>query len=347
MIGKDTARIFLNPDAMNYMIEDNYYEAADINKSIVGRKARKQVDKKTEEEYKELVVQLTKEVMDDSGFVVIQTSPRIHIDHNNLDAIKENDGFIYFGKKTAEDEKNAGATPDVRIYVTVKEEGQNEMVSRLTEFLKDENNKKFRGAFDFKLSTGLKDHRLENIVIYANSKKTSPELLKEFIDGFSEKIKDITMKDEKLPTTLNLKQGFGTAAEPTDAFRYLYRIRSTFNPLSINEYGIKGNRNLESKLSCFEDQIKVPEGHDISIEGKLKIGSSKISWNQYCGRLLVLSAYIARHRLNRTEKDTSVSNDKEVKKEMKQVFQEFMLLSGIDPATMTLGSTTEYVNKIK
>ena len=141
------------------------------------------------------------------------------------------------------------------------------------------------------------------MVIYVDSKKTSPELLKEFIDGFSEKIKDITMEDDKLPTTFDIKQGFGTAPEPTDASRYLYRIRSTFNPLSLNEYGIEGNRNLEGKLSCFEDQVKAPEGYEISIEGKLKIGSSKMSWNQYCGRLLILSAYIARHRLNRGEKD--------------------------------------------
>ena len=347
VIGKDTAMIFINPDAMNYMIEDNSYEAADINKSIVGRKDQKNADRETEEEYKELVVQLTEEVMDDAGNVVIQTSPRIRIDHYNLDAIKENDHFIYFGRKRAEDEKNAGSPPpEVRVYVTVKEEDQNKMVSKLTEFLKDENNKKFRGAFDFKLSTGLKDHRLENMVIYVDSKKTSPELLKEFIDGFSEKIKDITMEDDELPTTFGIKQGFGSAPEPTDASRYLYRIRSTFNPLSLNEYGIEGNRNLEGKLSCFEDQVKAPEGYEISIEGKLKIGSSKMSWNQYCGRLLILSAYIARHRLNRGEKDLSVSGDKEVKKEMKQVFQEFMLLSGINPGSLLSGSTEDFIKKV-
>ncbi len=329
------------------MIEDNYYEAADVSKSIVGRKVQKHADRKTEEEYKELVVQLTKEVMDDTGKVVMQTSPGILIDHNNLNAIKERDHFIYYGRKRANDEKDAGtAPPDVRVYVTVKEEDQKEMVLRLTEFLKDENNKKFRGAFDFKLSTGLKDHRLENMVIYVDSRKTSPELLKEFIDGFSEKIKDITMEDDKLPTTLNIKQGFSSAPEPIDASKYLYRIRSTFNPLSLNEYGIKGNSNLEEKLSCFEDQIKAPEGHELSIEGKLKIGSSKISWNQYCGRLMILSAYIARHRLNRTEKDLSVSGDKEVKKEMKQVFQEFMLLSGINMDTMTGESTVDYMKKV-
>lgn len=66
------------------------------------------------------------------------------------------------------------------------------------------------------------------------------------------------------------------------------------------------------------------------------MGSISMSWNQYIARLLILSAYIARHRLGRTEQDKSVSEDKEVKREMKQVFQEFLIISGIDPETVML-----------
>ena len=201
------------------------------------------------------------------------------------------------------------------------------------------------GAFDFKLMTGLKDHRMENIVIYINSNRTSPEDLKEFIDGFSEKIRDITSEEESIPTTTRLKQGIGVAAEPSEVFKKMYRSRSTLNPLSLDQYRIAGNKTLEGELTRYDDTVS--KYSNLSNEQKLRYGKSKTSWNQYCGRLLILSAYIARHRLNRTEKDLSVSGDEEVKKEMKQVFQEFMLLSGIDTDTLTVGSTVDYLKKVK
>ena len=82
------------------------------------------------------------------------------------------------------------------------------------------------------------------------------------------------------------------------------------------------------------------------MEDEAELGKVKISWNEYCARLLVLSSYIARHRLGRTEKDRSVTQDEEVRKEMDKVFQEFMVLSGIDPSTMMLKSNDEYFRTI-
>jgi len=78
------------------------------------------------------------------------------------------------------------------------------------------------------------------------------------------------------------------------------------------------------------------------VEDEAENGKVKISWNEYCSRLLVMSSYIARHRLDRKDKDTSVTQDAEVKKEMDKVYQEFMVLSGIDPATMMLKSNEQF-----
>ena len=55
-----------------------------------------------------------------------------------------------------------------------------------------------------------------------------------------------------------------------------------------------------------------------------------------------MSSYIARHRLGRKDDDTPVTQDAEVKKEMDKVFQEFIVLSWIDPATMMLKSNEQF-----
>ena len=345
VIGKDTARIFISPDAMNYSITDDLFEA-DLVKSLIARKERKVADAKTELKYKDLVVNLADGLLKDVGQIVIQGVRNGGINHENTDRIRTGNHYLHFSRKKGENENSEdGTSSDVRLYVTVKEENQNEMVQRLTEFLEEDKNKKFRGAFDFKLMTGLKDHRMENIVIYINSNRTNPEDLKEFIDGFSEKIRDITSEEESIPTTTRLKQGIGVAAEPSEVFKKMYRSRSTLNPLSLDQYRIAGNKTLEGQLTRYDDTVS--KYSNLSNEQKLKYGKSKTSWNQFCGRLLILSAYIARHRLNRTEEDLSVSGDEEVKKEMKQVFQEFMLLSGIDTDTLTVGSTVDYLKKVK
>ena len=91
----------------------------------------------------------------------------------------------------------------------------------------------------------------------------------------------------------------------------------------------------------------IKSSFNISDDVELNKGTAQLSWNQYITRLLILSAHVARHRLNRGENDKSVSNDAEVKKEMKQVFQEFLILSDINPNTMLLKSSDKFYNVIK
>ncbi|MBO5550427.1 MAG: hypothetical protein J5966_00580 [Lachnospiraceae bacterium] len=118
-------------------------------------------------------------------------------------------------------------------------------------------------------------------------------------------------------------------------YRHLYRIATTFD----TELPDSVKKGIEEYP--YDKQLI-----DGPVEDEAEYGKVKISWNEYCSRLLVMSSYIARHRLGRKDDDTPVTQDAEVKKEMDKVFQEFMVLFGIDPATMMLKSNEQFFRTI-
>lgn len=118
-------------------------------------------------------------------------------------------------------------------------------------------------------------------------------------------------------------------------YRHLYRIATTFD----TELPDSVKKGIEEYP--YDKQLI-----DGPVEDEAEYGKVKISWNEYCSRLLVMSSYIARHRLGRKDDDTPVTQDAEVKKEMDKVFQEFMILFGIDPATMMLKSNEQFFRTI-
>ena len=81
---------------------------------------------------------------------------------------------------------------------------------------------------------------------------------------------------------------------------------------------------------------------------KMVLSADSISWNQIYSRYMVLSAFVAKHRMGYSDKDKVISQDKWVQKEMKQVMQEFLLLSGIDPESMmSVGANQLYKDMVK
>ncbi len=346
VIGKDTARVFLNPYAMTCSIIGKKFFEVKLYNKFISRTEDKKTDPEYEAKYKDSLVSLVKDIAKDSGGIALQkVKNNSRITADNADRLRDLDKFLYFKSKAASDPNFYTGDCDVRCYITVKEEEQEAMITKLRNFLGKDENKKFRGALNFKMKTGLKERRLENIVIYSTSDKNSKfydvDILKEFIDAFHEEIKDIVSEKDAIPTIMNIKTGIGISAEPVELYEKLFKQIIGYNPLLTNGYGV----NQYTKNGY--DVVPGVDNKIISDNTKFNgasFTSVTMSWNQYQSRLLILSAYIARHRLNRTDKDRPVSEDKEVLREMKQVYQEFMILSGIDPATMMLKKDQEAVN---
>lgn len=329
VVGKDTARIFLNPVAMANTITAKDFESG-LYRSLTVRSKYKESDAKSELKYREEVKELVKNLHGHTEGIKIQDKDGFVLSYKDMlrsgEVMKRN-GFVYFAEKVKE-----GASqewPDVRCYVTVKEKDQKKMVSKLRELMNER--KEFKGAFDFKLLSTSNGHKLDNIVIYLSSKRVDPKLFKEFIDSYSERIKDIAYDDESIPTVRKIKKGIGISTEPDEVYHHLYKLATTFET-DLPE-------SLKKGVKTFPYDKKLVNS---SLENEAEKGRMRMSWNEYCARLLILSSYIARHRLGRTDKDTSVSKDEEVKKEMDKVYQEFMILSGINPSTMMPESNGQF-----
>ncbi|MCR5410699.1 MAG: hypothetical protein K6E90_06945 [Lachnospiraceae bacterium] len=329
-IGKDTARIFLDPVAMAHGIVRKDFES-DLYVTMTSRSKYQDSDAESDRQYRVEVRELVKELHGHTEGIKIQDEEDTIISYKgtlrSVEVMKR-DGFVYFGEKKKKGDRQS--SPDIRCYVTVKEDKQKEMVARLREHMNE--HKEFRGAFDFKVLSTSNGHKLDNIVIYLNSKKNDPKLFKEFIDGYAEKIKDIASDEESMSTVCNIKKGIGISTEPSDVYRHIYRLSTTFDA-DIPD-------SLKKGLQPYPYDRRLLNA---PLDDEAEKGKARMSWNEYCSRLLVLSAYIARRRLGRTEKDGSVSGDEKVKQEMDKVFREFMALSGIDPAMMMLRSNEKYM----
>ncbi len=374
-VGKDTAKLFLSPAAMNLTVKGL---EMDMYKTLAMRPADKQITspKNVDAAYKDEVIDLVKGLRHDADRIHVQGGQVIYFGGGRFDndectpeKLKKMDKFIIFDKKDPksgdEGDPNSGSGSDaesendMRCYVTVREDRQKEMVAHLHGFLDE--NPKFKGAFTFKLLSASNDHKLDNIVIYLNSNDTDPELLKEFINGFYDRIKDIVTDDDKVPTGYLVKKGIVLSAEPKKAYTHAFRMGRGFNPFGEGKFRVgepiryksrgikkkKGDPDCELQtVKKYTEKVKTNAQPTAPREEVLESGKNKQSWNQYCSRLLILSAYVARHRLNRSANDSSISKDPQVIKEMKQVFQEFMILSGVDPETLMLYSSGDFLKKI-
>ena len=375
VIGKDTAKLFLSSSAIAYQIKN--YET-ELYSKFAKRQNPIEADELSDNIYKKGVIDLVNQLKNDQEYIDMQKGNKtlFHDNYTYIDdesEIVKRKSFIRFTAKKNDDE-SAGSkgdddesASDTRVYVTVKEDKQNEMLNALSDLMKE--NKKFRGKFSFKLMNTSNDHRRDNIVMYLSSKETDPELLKEFLDILHEKIKDYTSDEDEdnIPTINKLKNGIGVSPEPKDAFKHIYRMQMGCNPLDYSTTGYRVDEEIlynrlvgrkkkkDSPTYVYETIHKnveicnrsIKSSFNITDDVELNKGTAQLSWNQYMTRLLILSAHVARHRLNRGENDKSVSNDAEVKKEMKQVFQEFLILSDINPNTMLLKSSDKFYNVIK
>lgn len=187
-IGKDTARIFLNPVAMANEIKIKDFEFG-LYETLTRRSRYEESDVGSEREYRGEVAELVKDLHRHTEGIKIQGENNVLISNKKTlkpEEVMKRDGFVFFGEKK---KGPSSSQPDIRCYVTVKEKNQKEMVSRLREYMNE--HEEFKGAFDFKLLSTSNGHKLDNIVIYLNSRKHDPKLFKEFIDGFYERIKDI------------------------------------------------------------------------------------------------------------------------------------------------------------
>lgn len=330
VIGKDTARIFLNPIAMGTAIVEKDFENV-VYETLSYRSEYEEADDASDRKYRGEVKALVKDLHHHTVGIKLISDESVMLAQSDWckpDAVMKKDGFVYFGEKRKSGAPRSEA--DIRCYVTVKEGCQTQMVAKLREYMNE--HKEFKGAFDFKLLSTSNGHKLDNIVIYLNSKRHDPKLFKKFIDGYAEKIKNIISDEEVMPTVFPIKKGIGISAEPNGLYRHIYRLTTTISteiPAAIKK-GISRYPFVEKMTNA-------------SIEDEETKGMARVSWSECCSRFLILSAYIARHRLKRTDKDRSVLKDAQVQQEMDKVFKEFMILSGIDPATMMLKSNENYI----
>lgn len=314
VVGEDTAKVFLNPDVMTCKMQADNKTTYDTMIYDTFTSRTKPVQQPAEEKYKDEVAKLVNNFTSKGKSVSLQGGTKLGRDLNVLEGKLKKNTFVQFHcDKEIKDKK----TENMRCYITVQEDKQKEMVIRLREFI--DKNPHFRGAFNFKLMSTQNGKKLDNIVIYYDIKEDA-ELIKEFISGFGDKIKDIASTNESIPTTETIQPGVAICSEPGETFRQLYRLSKTYNPLCSGDFSMKGNELLQEHAQRMPEDKRKPR--------------LNVSWDTYCSRLLILSSYIARHRLGIKDMDITVSKDDRMKNEIKKVYGEFLTLSGIDPVTL-------------
>lgn len=220
------------------------------------------------------------------------------------------------------------ADPAYRITISTDPEMKNASVEELLSFAEE---KRILNYMHINIKTGVDGPCNDDITILF-SKDLSREVIREFLDGYSERCKE---KDDSMLTGDDAMMP-GTAMEYKDGISMAPEV-----PLDMMQWIKEETKELDKYNS--KDRMNTDEGMKVTKRLKEKKRPEHLSYDDFIFEQMILSYYIAYDRLvelpnvlgsgahlAKIELDNGL-----LRSEMKKVFKELMILNGIDPETMT------------
>lgn len=200
-----------------------------------------------------------------------------------------------------------GAEGTKRFYITCKRDKFKDMAHAWINAM--EKNQEIKEDVMFKLSGSVNTYALDNIVLYVPA-NVEMDKIQKLLDDFSSDCGADVLADENetIPATKFVKQGIAQAVN--------FPLKQIYGAVT-SEY----DRSAFAKMrDIFQPNLGFPETNP--------------SYNQHIAKLLYLAVSMTRKAHPELPADAKISANKELMKEVKQNFSDFIRLSGIDPATI-------------